>query len=231
MQHFPLFGGQRADGPFNRQTLLQLLVRRDDRFEQWATAGVAFSPATTQRAVALVANRPTQVSLAPRECGRWVSGRCRETPGAQRRGRPPNPPGSSPRTDRTSRHAGRTAGRSSRSDYRPASGMSWRHDQLDANGEGFCLRGAGGSYRRVRMRAGRNARWVRSAAWRRSPIGRGHVRPAQVGRPGRTWRLSMKRPKIIFPAVVCSTLVTTMSMVLPIRRRALSTTTIVPSSR
>ncbi len=42
---------------------------------------------------------------------------------------------------------------------------------------------------------------------------------------------SMNRPKIIFPAVVCSTLVTTTSMVLPIILRALSTTTIVPSSR
>src|SRR5437763_352026 len=42
---------------------------------------------------------------------------------------------------------------------------------------------------------------------------------------------SMYRPKIIFPAVVCSTLVTTMSIVLLIIRRALSTTTIVPSSR
>ena len=42
---------------------------------------------------------------------------------------------------------------------------------------------------------------------------------------------SMKRPKIIFPAVVCRTLVTTMSIVLLIILRALSTTTIVPSSR
>ena len=42
---------------------------------------------------------------------------------------------------------------------------------------------------------------------------------------------SMYRPKIIFPAVVCRTLVTTMSMVLLIILRALSTTTIVPSSR
>ena len=42
---------------------------------------------------------------------------------------------------------------------------------------------------------------------------------------------SMWRPKIIFPAVVCSTLVTTMSMFLLIIRRALSTTTMVPSSR
>src|SRR5687767_12481145 len=42
---------------------------------------------------------------------------------------------------------------------------------------------------------------------------------------------SMKRPKIILPAVVCSTLVTTTSMVRPIILRALSTTTIVPSSR
>jgi hypothetical protein len=41
----------------------------------------------------------------------------------------------------------------------------------------------------------------------------------------------MYRPKIILPAVVCSTLVTTMSMVLPMSLRALSTTTIVPSSR
>ena len=41
----------------------------------------------------------------------------------------------------------------------------------------------------------------------------------------------MKRPKIIFPAVVCSTLVTTTSMVLLIIFRALSTTTMVPSSR
>src|SRR6188508_593815 len=48
-----------------------------------------------------------------------------------------------------------------------------------------------------------------------------------AGAPG----ASMKRPKIIFPAVVCSTLVTTMSMFLLIIRRALSTTTIVPSSR
>src|SRR5688572_13367996 len=42
---------------------------------------------------------------------------------------------------------------------------------------------------------------------------------------------SMKRPKIILPAVVCSTLVTTTSIVFPIAFRALSTTTIVPSSR
>ncbi len=38
-------------------------------------------------------------------------------------------------------------------------------------------------------------------------------------------------PKIILPAVVCSTLVTWISMFLPIMRRALSTTTMVPSSR
>jgi len=38
-------------------------------------------------------------------------------------------------------------------------------------------------------------------------------------------------PKIILPAVVCSTEVTEMSMVLPIILRALSTTTMVPSSR
>ena len=38
-------------------------------------------------------------------------------------------------------------------------------------------------------------------------------------------------PKIIFPAVVCSTDVTDTSMVFPIIFRALSTTTIVPSSR
>src|ERR1700683_1303536 len=38
-------------------------------------------------------------------------------------------------------------------------------------------------------------------------------------------------PKIIFPAVVCSTDVTETSMVLPIIFRALSTTTMVPSSR
>ena len=44
-------------------------------------------------------------------------------------------------------------------------------------------------------------------------------------------RVRCSRPKIILPAVVCSTLVTTMSMVLLIILRALSTTTIVPSSR
>src|SRR5580698_540273 len=38
-------------------------------------------------------------------------------------------------------------------------------------------------------------------------------------------------PKIIFPAVVCKTDVTETSIVLPIIFRALSTTTIVPSSR
>src|SRR5229473_5567050 len=38
-------------------------------------------------------------------------------------------------------------------------------------------------------------------------------------------------PKIILPAVVCSTLVTMISIVLLIILRALSTTTIVPSSR
>src|ERR1700722_13889358 len=38
-------------------------------------------------------------------------------------------------------------------------------------------------------------------------------------------------PKIIFPAVVCNTDVTDTSMVLPIIFRALSTTTMVPSSR
>src|SRR5258708_28132017 len=38
-------------------------------------------------------------------------------------------------------------------------------------------------------------------------------------------------PKIIFPAVVCSTEVTDTSIVLPIILRALSTTTMVPSSR
>src|SRR5258706_8205110 len=42
---------------------------------------------------------------------------------------------------------------------------------------------------------------------------------------------SSKRPKIIFPAVVCRTLVTAMSMVFEIIFRALSTTTMVPSSR
>src|SRR5712691_8568351 len=39
------------------------------------------------------------------------------------------------------------------------------------------------------------------------------------------WIRSSKRPKIIFPAVVCSTLVTAMSMVFEIILRALSTTT------
>src|SRR5256885_4827143 len=38
-------------------------------------------------------------------------------------------------------------------------------------------------------------------------------------------------PKIIFPPVVCSTDITEMSTVLPIILRALSTTTMVPSSR
>src|SRR5205085_5112500 len=47
-----------------------------------------------------------------------------------------------------------------------------------------------------------------------------------AGRPS-----SLKRPKIILPAVVCNTLVTDTSMFLPIMRRALSTTTMVPSSR
>src|SRR5689334_5070709 len=47
-----------------------------------------------------------------------------------------------------------------------------------------------------------------------------------AGRPS-----SLKRPKIILPAVVCKTLVTDTSIFLPIMRRALSTTTIVPSSR
>src|SRR5712692_7761264 len=47
-----------------------------------------------------------------------------------------------------------------------------------------------------------------------------------LGRPS-----SLKRPKIILPAVVCKTLVTDTSTFLPIIRRALSTTTIVPSSR
>src|ERR1019366_10762226 len=42
---------------------------------------------------------------------------------------------------------------------------------------------------------------------------------------------SSNLPKIIFPAVVCSTLVTEISMVLEIIFLALSTTTIVPSSR
>ena len=42
---------------------------------------------------------------------------------------------------------------------------------------------------------------------------------------------SLKRPKIILPAVVCKTLVTDTSTFFPIIRRALSTTTIVPSSR
>ena len=36
---------------------------------------------------------------------------------------------------------------------------------------------------------------------------------------------------VVLPAVVCNTLVTAMSAFLPINRRALSTTTIVPSSR
>ena len=48
---------------------------------------------------------------------------------------------------------------------------------------------------------------------------------------GREATRSSHLPKIIFPAVVCSTLVTEMSTVLPIILRALSTTTIVPSSR
>ena len=43
--------------------------------------------------------------------------------------------------------------------------------------------------------------------------------------------IGMHLPKIIRPAVVCSTLVTMMSRFLPMRGRALSTTTIVPSSR
>src|SRR5208282_6259952 len=49
-----------------------------------------------------------------------------------------------------------------------------------------------------------------------------------------SWRpdaRSSHLPKIIFPAVVCRTEVTEMSMVLPIILRALSMTTIVPSSR
>ena len=58
---------------------------------------------------------------------------------------------------------------------------------------------------------------------------------AATGPPRTGWgagaALSTYRPKIIFPAVVCSTLVTTMSMLLLIILRALSTTTIVPSSR
>ena len=49
---------------------------------------------------------------------------------------------------------------------------------------------------------------------------------------GRGWRSrSSYLPKIILPAVVCKTLVTEMSMVFEIIFLALSTTTIVPSSR
>ena len=44
-------------------------------------------------------------------------------------------------------------------------------------------------------------------------------------------RRSSYLPKIIFPAVVCKTLVTEMSMVLEIIFLALSTTTMVPSSK
>src|SRR5271165_3148697 len=52
-----------------------------------------------------------------------------------------------------------------------------------------------------------------------------------TGRGGITTARSSNLPNIILPAVVCNTEVTEMSMFLPIILRALSTTTIVPSSR
>src|ERR1019366_9051802 len=52
-----------------------------------------------------------------------------------------------------------------------------------------------------------------------------------TGRGGRMAARSSNFPKIILPAVVCNTDVTEMSMFLPIILRALSTTTMVPSSR
>src|ERR1039458_6712139 len=52
-----------------------------------------------------------------------------------------------------------------------------------------------------------------------------------MGRAGALMLRSSNLPKIIFPAVVCSTDVTEISMFLPIILRALSTTTMVPSSR
>src|SRR5262245_31521607 len=63
-------------------------------------------------------------------------------------------------------------------------------------------------------------------------IGVGRDGRSRTSRCSRTSALvSSTRPKIILPAVVCRTLVTTISTFFPISRRALSTTTIVPSSR
>lgn len=52
-----------------------------------------------------------------------------------------------------------------------------------------------------------------------------------MGRDGMLPPRSSNLPKIILPAVVCNTEVTDTSMFLPIILRALSTTTMVPSSR
>ncbi len=67
-----------------------------------------------------------------------------------------------------------------------------------------------------------------------SPVGCGLLFRRSGGRgSGRGMDIprSSNLPKIIFPAVVCRTEVTEMSIVFPIILRALSTTTIVPSSR
>src|SRR6202142_3627802 len=71
------------------------------------------------------------------------------------------------------------------------------------------------------------------AAFLGSPLGiAAAVVTTTVGRASlRAMARSSHLPKIILPAVVCSTDVTEISMVLPIIFRALSTTTMVPSSR
>ena len=73
--------------------------------------------------------------------------------------------------------------------------------------------------------------WNGCRRWRRASR-RHPTEEAGTGAAGREYApRSSHLPKIILPAVVCSTEVTETSMVLPIILRALSTTTMVPSSR
>lgn len=74
-------------------------------------------------------------------------------------------------------------------------------------------------------------RW--QAEGRRSEGGMHYWLTACAARSRSRWKCARSSyfPKIILPAVVCRTLVTAMSMVLEIIFLALSTTTIVPSSR
>ena len=78
MQHFPLFDRQRPDRRLRSPDVPPASRRSRPPFRAVARRRCRLPPATPQRAVALVAHRPTQVSLAPHRMCPTGFPECRE---------------------------------------------------------------------------------------------------------------------------------------------------------